>query len=103
MKIVKSRMSSFAVRCKALLDSGKKQEAFDLQVKGLDYYTQKIIKAISPYAKADAGMLVFILRHLAEEIADNNAGAKEYADFMAQAVKAPKLNEEEKVQKPNAQ
>lgn len=69
--------------------------------KGLKHYSEKVINAISPYAKADAGLVVLVLRHLADEVERNNPGAKEFYDGMKDNIVAPSLNEKIKVQKPN--
>ena len=44
---------------------------------GLNYYSKNIIKAITPYATADAGIISMVLRNLADGIEENNPGAKE--------------------------
>lgn len=68
---------------------------------GLKYYTEKIIGAISPYSAADAGLLVLVLRHIADEVERNNPGAKEFYDGMKDNIVGPSLSEQTKVQKPN--
>ena len=67
-KFGKSRMSSFVVRGNELITNGKTQDAMRLVERGLQYYSGNIINAISPYAKADAGLIVLVLRHLADEV-----------------------------------
>lgn len=101
MKIGKPRMSSFVDRGNALISQGKTPEAMKLVESGLAYYANKIIGAISPYAKADAGLVVLVLRHLADEVERNNPGAKELAEGMKKCISAPHLQETEKVKKPN--
>ncbi|WP_286153697.1 hypothetical protein, partial [Sporofaciens musculi] len=68
---------------------------------GLKHYTNKIINAISPYAKADAGLIVLVLRHLADEVEKGNPGAKELYEGMKKCISAPSLVENEKIQKAN--
>ena len=63
--------------------------------------SEKIINAISPYAKADAGLIVLVLRHLADEVEKGNPGAKELYEGMKKCVNAPSLTEIEKVRKAN--
>lgn len=63
--------------------------------------TIKILKAIQPYAKADACMLVLILRHIADEIERNNPGTKEQVEVLKKAVVLPTIEEIEKVKRPN--
>lgn len=67
--------------------------------RGLQHYSEKIINAISPHAKSDAGLIVLVLRHLADEIEKNNLGAKELADGLEKCVKKPNLIETEKLKK----
>lgn len=69
---------------------------------GLKYYTEKIIGAISPYSAVDAGLLVLVLRHIADEVERNNPGAKEFYDGMKDNLVSPSLSEQTKVQKPNS-
>lgn len=43
----------------------------------MNIYSKNIIKAITPYATADAGIISMVLRNLADGIEENNPGAKE--------------------------
>ncbi len=100
-KIVKPRMSSYVDRGNELIKKDKTPEAMKLVTKGLQYYSERIIDAISPYAKADAGLVVLVLRHLADEVERNNPGAKELSEGMKKCVNMPSLVEIEKVKKAN--
>lgn len=101
MKVGKERMSSYVDRGNNLIASGKTPEAMRLMIRGMQYYSEKVINAISPYAKADAGMIVLVLRHLADEVEGNNPGAKELAEGLKKCVNLPELTEIEKVKKAN--
>lgn len=97
----KERMSSYVDRGNRLIADGKTSEAMKLVSRGLQHYSNKIINAISPYAKADAGLIVLVLRHLADEVEKGNPGAKELYKGMKKYVIAPSLTEIEKVRKAN--
>lgn len=101
MGLIKPRMSSFVDRGNELIAKGKTNEAMNLVSHGLQYYSDRVIDSISPYAKNDAGMIVLILRHLANEVEKNNPGAKEFADEMEKCIVKPSLQETEKIKKPN--
>lgn len=101
MAFKKERMSSYVDRGNQLIADGKTQQAMKLVERGLQYYSEKIINAISPYAKADAGLIVLVLRHLADEVEKGNPGAKELYEGMKQCVNAPALTEIERVKKAN--
>lgn len=101
MGLVKTRMSSFVDRGNKLISEGKTQEAMKLIERGLQYYSERVINAISPYAKADAGLIVMVLRHLADEVERGNPGAKELAEGMEKCVSKPALTEIERVKKAN--
>lgn len=101
MAFKKERMSSFVDRGNKLIADGKTPEAMKLIERGLQYYSEKIINAISPYAKADAGLVVLVLRHLADEVERGNPGAKELAEGMEKCVNKPALTEVERVKKAN--
>lgn len=101
MAFREKRMSSYVDRGNKLVASGKTQEAMKLVERGLQHYSEKIINAISPYAKADAGLIVLVLRHLADEVERGNPGAKELYEGMKKCVNAPPLTEMEKVKKAN--
>lgn len=101
MAFKKERMSSFIDRGNKLIASGNTSEAIKLIENGLKHYTNKIINAISPYAKADAGLIVLVLRHLADEVEKGNPGAKELYEGMKKCVSAPALVEIEKIQRAN--
>ncbi|HBV81349.1 MAG TPA: hypothetical protein DEB74_00830 [Lachnospiraceae bacterium] len=101
MAFQKERMSSYVDRGNKLIADGKMPEAMKLVEKGLQHYSEKIISAISPYAKADAGLIVLVLRHLADEVERGNPGAKELYEGMKKCINAPSLTEIEKVKKAN--
>lgn len=101
MGLIKPRMSSYVERGNKLIAEGKTKEAMNLVSHGLQYYSERVINSISPYAKADAGLIVLVLRHLANEIEKNNPGAKELADGMEKCVGKPFLQEIEKIKKSN--
>ncbi|MEY8424609.1 hypothetical protein AALB52_18085 [Lachnospiraceae bacterium 38-14] len=101
MKIKENRMRSFVERGNELITNGKTPEAMKLVERGLGYYTDRIMKSLSPYAKADAGLIVFVMRHLANEIERNHPGAKELAEVMEKCVVTPPLIEVEKRKKAN--
>lgn len=98
---MKNRMQSFVDRGNNLVVKGKTQEAMLLITQGLEYYTGRIIKAVSPYSKSDAGLLVIVLRHLADQIEKKNEGAKEFAKGMTKCLVFPDLEEIERVEKAN--
>lgn len=101
MGLFKPRMSSYVDRGNKLIAEGKTKEAMNLVSHGLQYYSERVINSISPYAKEDAGLIVLVLRHLANEIEKNNPGAKELAAGMEKCVGKPSLQEIERIKKPN--
>lgn len=56
MRIKEKRMKSFVSRANVLTQAKKQAEAAKVVNDGLQYYSNNVIKAISPYAAADAGM-----------------------------------------------
>lgn len=95
------RMKSFVDRGNILIAGGDTPGAMKLVARGLQHYSGKIIKSISPYSKADAGLVVIALRHLADEVEKNNPGAKELAEGLSKCIVYPELKEIEKIQKAN--
>ena len=76
-EIKEKRMQSYFLRAKKMLQEGKNNEGAEMLSEGLNYYSKNIIKAITPYATADAGIISMVLRNLADGIEENNPGAKE--------------------------
>ena len=76
-EIKEKRMQSYFLRAKKMVQEGKNKEGAEMLSEGLNYYSKNIIKAITPYATADAGIISMVLRNLAEGIEENNPGAKE--------------------------
>ncbi len=101
MAFGKEKMSSYIDRGNKLIAKGKTAEAMRLVERGLQYYSEKVINAISPYSKADAGLIVLVLRHLADEVEKGNPGSKELYEGMKECVNTPTLSEIEKIKKPN--
>lgn len=101
MAFKKERVSSFIDRGNKLIVAGNTAKAMKLVEYGLKHYTNKIINAISPYAKADAGLIVLVLRYLSDEVKKGNPGARELYEGMKKCVSAPSLVENEKIQNAN--
>lgn len=76
-EIKEKRMQSYFLRAKKMLQEGKNKEGAEMLSEGSNYYSKNIIKAITPYATADAGIISMVLRNLADGIEENNPGAKE--------------------------
>lgn len=98
---MKEKMSSFVDRGNKLIAKGKTHNAIKLMLRGFQYYSEKIIGSLSPYAAADAGMLVIVLRHIADQIEKKNPGAKEFAEEMSKILVFPELDEIERIQNAN--
>lgn len=103
MRIKEKRMKSFVNRANILVQNNKQVEAAKAVSDGMQYYSNNVIKAISPYAAADAGMIVVVLRHLADEMESKNVGAKEFAKWLDEHTKKPPLTEIQVAKKPNMQ
>lgn len=103
MRIKEKRMKSFVNRANILVQNKKQVEAAKVVRDGMQYYSNNVIKAISPYAVADAGMIVVVLRHLADEMELKNAGAKEFAKWLDEHTEKPVLVERQEIKRPNMQ
>lgn len=101
MKFKEMRMQSFVNRGNALIAQGKTEEAMKLVTRGLQTYSERALRAVTPYAKADAGLVSLCLRHIADEIEKNNEGAKELREGLWNIVGRPTISEIEKIRKPN--
>lgn len=102
-KFKEKRMKSFVVRANELVKNKRQNEAAKMLGDGMQYYSNNVIRAISPYATADAGMIVTVLRHLADEMELKNAGAKEFAKWLDEHTEKPVLVEKQATKKPNMQ
>lgn len=98
----KERMASYVLRSNNLMASGNPGEAKKMLSNGMKYYSGKVIKAISPYASADAGLLSFALSTLAHEIEESQPGSKELREELERITSGALSKAKEKVQKPTA-
>lgn len=102
-KFKEKRMASYVLRSNKLAQEGKIKEAEELVGEGLGYYSQNIIRAITPYATADAGLISIVLHHLASEIEEKNPVAKEIREWAETHVKKPELKETIRIKEPNCE
>lgn len=100
-KIKEKRMQSYVLRARKLVQEGKNKEGTEMLNDGMNYYSKNIIRALSPYATADAGIVSMVLRNFADDIEKNNPGAKELRIWVENNSTKPELKEEIKVKKPN--
>lgn len=57
MGLMKPRVSSYVDRGNELIAKGKTKQAMNMVSHGLQYYSERVIDSISPYAKNDAGLI----------------------------------------------
>lgn len=100
-KTKENRMQSYVLRARKLVQEGKNKEGAEMLSKGMNYYGENIIKALSPYATADAGIISMVLHNFADDIEKNNPGAKELRMWAENNTTKPELKETSKVKKPN--
>lgn len=100
-KIKEKRMQSYVLRARKMVQEGKNKEGAEMLSEGFNYYSKNIIKAITPYATADAGIISMVLRNLADDIEKNNPGAKELRMWAENNTVKPELKETIKIKKPN--
>lgn len=99
------RMRSYVERGNEILSKkGRTKRAIRQSMKmvenGLQYYSERILKAVNPYSRSDAGLVVIALRHIADEI-ERNEGAEEFVKEMSKCLTFPETSTREKIQKPN--
>lgn len=99
-KIKEKRMQSYVLRARKMVQEGKNKEGAEMLSEGMNYYSKNIIKALTPYATADAGIISMILRNLADDIEKNNPGAKELRMWAENNTVKPELKETIKIKKP---
>ena len=99
-KIKEKRMQSYVLRARKMVQEGKNKEGAEMLSEGLNYYSKNIIKALTPYATADAGIISMVLRNLADDIEKNNPGAKELRMWAENNTVKPELKETIKIKKP---
>lgn len=99
------RMRSYVERGNEILSKkGKTKRAVRQSMKmvenGLQYYSERILKGVNPYSRSDAGLVVIVLRHIADEI-EKNEGVGEFVKEMSKCLDFPETGTMEKVQEPN--
>ena len=75
-----------------LIAEGKTEEAMRVMERGFDFYSDKITKSYCPFATSDSGMIIIVLRHLADEIERQNPWTKKFVEGMEKAIRKPELN-----------
>ena len=98
-KIKEKRMQSYVLRARKMVQEGKNKEGAEMLSEGLNYYSKNIIKALTPYATADAGIISMV--NLADGIEKDNPGAKELRMWAENNTVKPELKETIKIKKPN--
>lgn len=101
IKIKEKRMQSYVLRARKMVQEGKNKEGAEMLSEGLNYYSKNIIKALTPYATADTGIISIVLRNLADCIEKDNPGAKELRMWAENNTTKPELKETIKIKKPN--
>ena len=95
------KMTSFITRIREAISLQQNEAATELMVSGMKYYTNRILHAVTPYSKADAGMLSAALRTVAKQLEADNPGADEVRDVFEKTSCLPKLYQIEVIEKAN--
>jgi len=95
------RMTSFFDRIQGKLFENKRPEAEELLLRGLKYYTNRVIRGISPYAQKDAGILAKCLRDVAASIEESNPGSKELRETLDRSCSRPELKQRQVIERAN--
>ena len=67
MGLMKPRVSSYVDRGNELIAKGKTKQAMNMVSHGLQYYSERVIDSISPYAKNDAGLCLLYTSDAADD------------------------------------
>lgn len=99
------RMASYVDRGNEILSrKGRTNAAIRKSEKmieeGLQYYSRKILKAVNPYSRSDAGLVVIALQHIADQI-EKESGAGEFVKELSKCLAFPEIKIKEKTQRPN--
>lgn len=95
------RIEPFLSRTIELLNNGEIEKSMSVAKEGLNYYSNLVIKALTPYAAIDAGLIVVTLRHIADEVEKDNDGTKEFVEKFSKSLSFPAISQTERVCKPN--
>lgn len=95
------KMTSFIARIREAISLQQDDAATELMMRGMEYYTNRILHAVTPYSKADAGMLSAALRMIAKQLEADNPGAAEVRDALERSCRLPKLRQREVIEKAN--
>ncbi len=101
MRIREKRMQSFVARGNMLIAEGKTPEGMKIIERGLQYYSNCVLDAVSPHAKEDAVLVVLVLQHLVNEMDKCQPGVKELAEKMSKCIILPDLEAIVKMKKSN--
>lgn len=85
---------SYFARSDECMAKNDTKKAMNIMCEGITDYSNRIIRALTPYPTKDAGLLVIALRHLADQLEKNNTGAKELYDGLKDILIKPELKEE---------
>ena len=95
------KMTSFVTRIHEALDMQQGSEASELMVRGMEYYTNRILSAVTPYSKADAGMMSAALRTIARQLEVDNPGSEEVRRIFETSCILPRLRQREVIERAN--
>ena len=93
------KQESFVSKGNKQIQNGETLGAMQTVLNGLNYYQNKIIKAMSPYPVSDAALLSIALRNFADAVEEGNPECKSLIQDLSQRLKKPEFKIEEKFHK----
>lgn len=78
------------------IQDGDTVAAMQTVIEGLNYYQNKVIKALNPYPVADAALVVLTMRTFADAVEKQNPDCKALVKDLDRRMKAPDFQATEK-------
>ncbi len=90
------KQGSYVVKGNKQIQDGNTVAAMQTVIEGLNYYQNKVIKALNPYPVADAALIVLTMRTFADAVEKQNPDCKALVEDLDRRMKSPDFQVTEK-------
>lgn len=98
MSLLKKK-EAYVTKGNRLIEEKRLKEATEVVVEGLNFYQNKVIKAVDGHPVADTALVVVALRHMADQLEQQEPSCRGLVKWLSKITTKPELQAQKKVEK----
>nr|DAM11165.1 MAG TPA: hypothetical protein [Caudoviricetes sp.] len=93
------KKEAYVTKGNRLIEEKRLKEATEVVVEGLNFYQNKVIKAVDGHPIADTALVVVALRHMADQLEQQEPSCRGLVKWLNKITTKPELQAQKKIEK----